>query len=297
MDLKTRIEVVELYFLNGGSSTAALRAYKTKHNLRRDPFTTSTITRLISRFRETGSVADKPRSGRPSQEDERTPVVMIELERLQQSHDFAVASSYSVSHATGIPQSSVHRILRRGLCLYPYRLQANQALSESDKKKRVDFAQLMLSDEIDLESVLWTDESYFSLSGTVTRHNAIIWGSQRPTQSVRTTLHDPKVCVWFGYSARYRLTPYFFSWDSDWRQLHRNAALSCHSTDSEEERIGINHFPTGWSPASFFEDCQKFSVFDFSGREDNRTRILPELAGLLTWPFTSGLLLLGNCEK
>lgn len=210
MDLRTRIEIVELYFSNGSSSTAALRAYKTAHNLRRDPFATTTITRLVSRFRETGSVADKPRSGRPSEEEERTPIVQTELERLQNSHDFAVASSYSVSHGTGIPQSSVQRILRGGLGLYPYRLQTNQALSERDKEKRMRFAQLMLSDEIDLESVLWTDESYFSLTGLVTRHNSIIWGSQRPEQSMSTTMHDIKVCVWFGYSARYRLTPYFF---------------------------------------------------------------------------------------
>ena len=129
MDLRTRIEIVELYFSNGSSSTAALRAYKTVHNLRRDPFATSTITRLISRFRETGSVADKPRSGRPNEDEERMPIVQTELERLQQSHDFSVTSSYAVSHATGIPQSSVQRILRGGLGLYPYRLQSNQIVT------------------------------------------------------------------------------------------------------------------------------------------------------------------------
>lgn len=210
MDLKTRIELVELYFSNGNSPAAALRAYKTKYSLRSDPFTTSAISRLISKFRETGSVADKLRCGRPSEEEERLPVVQNELERLQHSHDLGVASSRSVSKATGIPQTSVHRILRGCLGLYPYRLQRSQALSKHDMEKRIEFAHFMLSQEVDLESVLWTDESYFSLSGTVTRHNSIIWGSQRPEQTVQTNMHAPKVCVWFGYSARYRLTPYFF---------------------------------------------------------------------------------------
>ena len=57
MDLETRIEFVELYFTNGKSASSALRAYKIAHGCHRDPFSVSTISRLIQRFRETGSVA------------------------------------------------------------------------------------------------------------------------------------------------------------------------------------------------------------------------------------------------
>ena len=85
MDLETRIEFLELFLSNGKSTSAALRAYKAAHGCHRDPFSVSTISRLIQRFRETGSVADKPRSGRPSLEDEREATVANELQ-VQQSN-------------------------------------------------------------------------------------------------------------------------------------------------------------------------------------------------------------------
>lgn len=205
-----RIQLLELYFANGESSTATLRCFKTRHKLHDDPCTVSTITRLVARFRETGSVMDKPKSGRSSLEEEREPIVVAELERQQSAHSLGVASSSAVARASGIPQSSVQRILRHRLGLYPYRLQVNQKLSDTDHEKRVVFARLMLSNNIDLENVLWTDESYFSLAGHVVRHNSIIWGSEKPRQTCDSDMHAPKVCVWFGYSARHRLQPFFF---------------------------------------------------------------------------------------
>lgn len=208
MDLQTRIELIELYFENGRSGSATLRAFKTAHNCHRDPFSVSTILRLIERFRETGSVADRPRSGRPSMEGERETTIEEELETQQST--LAAASSRSISRGTGIPKSSVQRILRHRLQLYPYRLQTNQRLTEADMAGRVAFAQFMLSGGVDLESILWTDESYFSLSGHVNRHNCVVWGSEKPREIIERDVHAPKVCVWFGYSAQYRLTPFFF---------------------------------------------------------------------------------------
>ena len=70
MDLKTRIEIIELYYSNRKSSADTLRAYKTMHDLWKDPFKVRTIQRLVQRFQETGSVSDKPKSGRPSLEEE-----------------------------------------------------------------------------------------------------------------------------------------------------------------------------------------------------------------------------------
>lgn len=210
MDLETRIELVELYFSNDKSASAALRAYKVIHGCHRDPFSVSTISRLVQRFRETGSVNDKPKSGRPSLDEDREKIVADELEAQQENPEMGSASCRSISRRTGVPKSSVQRTLRHTMSLYPYRLQTNQVLTTSDKQNRVSFAQFLLSGEIDLESILWTDESYFSMAGHVNRHNAIVWGSEKPRKVIEADIHAPKVCVWFGYSARYRLTPFFF---------------------------------------------------------------------------------------
>ena len=210
MDLETRIEFVELYFTNGKSVSSALRAYKIAHGCHRDPFSVSTISRLIQRFRETGSVADKPRSGRPSLEEDREATIAEELQAQQSNPELGAASCRSISRRTDVPKTSVQRILRQRLCFYPYRLQTNQALSDDDKERRVTFARFLLSGAVDLESILWTDESYFSMAGHVNRHNCIVWGSEKPREVIAEDIHAPKVCVWFGYSAQYRLTPFFF---------------------------------------------------------------------------------------
>ena len=210
MDLKTRIEFVELYYSNRKSPAAALRAYKTAHDLRIDPFNVRTIQRLVQRFEETGSVCDKPKSGRPSLEEERQPIIEDELEVLKQENEFGVASTRIVSSVCGIPKSSVHRILRGKCELYPYKLQRTQQLSNRDKQQRMDFANFILSDPVLLESILWTDESYFSLSGSVCKHNCVIWASEKPKETLAHDMHAPKVCVWFGFSAQYSLTPFFF---------------------------------------------------------------------------------------
>ena len=165
---------------------------------------------MIQRFREIGSVADKPRSGRPSLEEDREATIAEELQAQQSNPELGAASCRSISRRTDVPKTSVQRILRQRLCFYPYRLQTNQALSDDDKERRVTFALFLLSGAVDLESILWTDESYFSMAGHVNRHNCIVWGSEKPREVIAEDIHAPKVCVWFGYSAQYRLTPFFF---------------------------------------------------------------------------------------
>ena len=209
MDTQTRIELLELYFTKK-SASAAIRAYNTAHQVKRDSISVSTVTRLVTRFYETGSVHDKPRSGRPSLEEERKPLIQEELVMQQNQNQFGVASSHSVARGIGIPQSSVQRILRNRLHMYPYKLQTNQQLSGADKDARIEFANLMSSGAIDLDKVLWTDESYFSLTGHVYKSNCTIWGTEKPRPSISIDVHAPKICVWFGFSACYRLTPFFF---------------------------------------------------------------------------------------
>ncbi|GAA37613.2 hypothetical protein CLF_112391 [Clonorchis sinensis] len=115
MDANTLIEIVKLYYSLGESATAALRGYKTKHGLIKDPFTVSTITRLIAKFESTGSVLDLPGKGRKSLSDERTPIVQNAVEQLQSQSTMASSSITQVSQLTGIPGASVHRIMRRHL--------------------------------------------------------------------------------------------------------------------------------------------------------------------------------------
>ena len=66
LDLSMRIEIVQLYYKNGHSATAALRKLKMQRCLRQDPFAVSTVQCLIEKFESTGILVDLPRSSRPS---------------------------------------------------------------------------------------------------------------------------------------------------------------------------------------------------------------------------------------
>ncbi|GAA53813.1 hypothetical protein CLF_111220 [Clonorchis sinensis] len=115
MHVSTRIEIVKLHYSLDESATTALRGYKTKHGLIKDPFTVSTITRLIANFESTGFVLDFPGKGRKSLSDEKAPIVQNAVEQLQFQSTMVSSSITQVSQLTVIPRASVHRIMRRHL--------------------------------------------------------------------------------------------------------------------------------------------------------------------------------------
>ena len=68
MDLVTKIELLECYIRCDKSATNALREFKRRHNMFKDPFSSAIVYKLMEKFYETGTLHDKPRSGRPSLE-------------------------------------------------------------------------------------------------------------------------------------------------------------------------------------------------------------------------------------
>ncbi|GAA48202.1 hypothetical protein CLF_101306 [Clonorchis sinensis] len=147
MNVSKRIEIVKLYDPLGESATAARRGYKTKHGLIGDPFTVSTITRLIAKFESTGSVVDFPGRWRKSLSDERAPIVQNAVEQLQSQSTMTSSSITQVSQLTGVPRASVHRIMRRRLHRYPYHFTLLKNITEEDQEQRVTFANWLLDNE------------------------------------------------------------------------------------------------------------------------------------------------------
>ena len=83
LDLKTRIHLVQLYYQNGWSASAALRRFKTENKLIHDPFSVKTVQRLKNKFEENGVVVDLSRSGRPSPSDDFVQTVQQTLTEVQ----------------------------------------------------------------------------------------------------------------------------------------------------------------------------------------------------------------------
>jgi transposase len=212
IDISTRITLVRLYYENGSSAAAALRAYKTIHHLRADPFCVTSIQRLIKRFEKEGSVLDRPRSGRPSTSDDVVEQVQQVLQYGQASSRMNIFSARAVSRQSGLPKTTVLRALKSRLNMHPYRVRLLQELKETDYQARVDFANWFL-DRMDedgfQERVLWTDEAHFNLDGSLCNKNCVIWSKDNPCTSVTTSLHPQRVTVWCGFTSRFILPPAF----------------------------------------------------------------------------------------
>ena len=168
------------------------------------------IINLVTKFEKPYALHDKPRSGRPSLMEERVATVQDAVDELQAANPHGHASSSHIATATDIPERSVRRILREHLCLFPYHLGTSQAVTEADKKARLDFVNRSSDHDNLIDSILWSDEAYFTLDGCVNKHNCIIWGLEKPQRTLPRHLHSPKVCVWMESSSTCKLQPFFF---------------------------------------------------------------------------------------
>ena len=166
--LDDRVLLIELNLTSNKSVTEAIRKFCTTKRIKKvaEKPSRSTVYALIRKFQMTGNVADLDRSGRPTLQDIRSPVVE---ELVDESH--GRISTSKISRISNISQSSVHRILTNQLKLHPYRIQVVHSLSDRDKENRVTFANEMLNriseDPTLVQNILWTDEAHFCLSAEV----------------------------------------------------------------------------------------------------------------------------------
>jgi hypothetical protein len=61
-----------------------------------------------------------------------------------------------------------------------------------------------------LDSVIFSDESTFHVSGRVNTHNCRIWGSENPRASLEHVRDSPKVNVFCALSKERVYGPFFF---------------------------------------------------------------------------------------
>ena len=117
---------------------------------------TRTLNDWRKRFRETLSVL--PQSSRP-----KTSPTQISEEKKQEvltaMGDGTCSSQRGASNAFGISASSVNRIVK-SLPLKPYKYKMVQELKETDPPKRLQFCNLVLSNQ--LENPRWSDRILFS---------------------------------------------------------------------------------------------------------------------------------------
>ena len=182
MELTMKIDLVRCYYANGNSPTAAIRQLKRERRLIKDPCSCSTVTKLITKFEETGSILNECH-GRPSLEEERETAIEEAL-----ADSGGKISVRRISNATHIPPTSVYRILKSKK-LKPFKIQLLHELKPTDYVQTEEFCQWFLENDDLLPNIFWTDEAYFHLDGGISRHHCRIWSAEKPEEFLMKPLH------------------------------------------------------------------------------------------------------------
>ncbi|CAI9724917.1 uncharacterized protein LOC126412052 [Octopus vulgaris] len=131
MDLskEERIELVLLSGREGWSYRKIAEEFDLRHPYRQPIYFTA-VGKLIKTFKETGSVLDKPRSGRPKTSDETKEAVMAKVSASPKK------SLRRTSTVLGVPKPTIHKMLVEEK-FHRYNLQILHHLNEDDPDRRM----------------------------------------------------------------------------------------------------------------------------------------------------------------
>ena len=208
LSIAERVEIVLIV----GDGHTSLREAANIFNHRHPDYsvTKNTVHNIMTKFKETGSVADSKRSGRPrTATNEENQINTLAV--FQRS---PIKSPQKAADEIGISRSSVLRILKLHK-YHPYICQLIHGLDEEDEFTRMDFCQWGIesleSNTLDHFHICFGDEAIFSLNGHVNRHNCRYYSDQNPNwvQEVHFQ-HDERVMVWAGIIGERVIGPFFF---------------------------------------------------------------------------------------
>ncbi len=204
-------ERIELVLLSGREGWS-YRKIADEFNLRhpdRQPIYFAAVRKLVTKFKETGSVLDKPRSGRPKTSDKTKEVVVAKIAASPRK------SLRRTSMELGVPRSTIHKILVEQK-FHPYKLQILHHLNEDDPDRRMQMCE-WFSDKLDeninftKDLLLFSDEALFYVNGEVNRQNLRYWSPDNPHWMDPSKQQGcQKMMVWCGLWKAHVLGPFFF---------------------------------------------------------------------------------------
>jgi hypothetical protein len=197
--------LVETY-LQCKSYKSTLREFEKRFGRKNKPCT-KTISNLVKKFQETGSVQDLPRK-RISTVLTATMRSKI-MENVKNSPTKSLrkrAQRFGTSHAT------IHRAMKESGLRF-YRGRTAPELKRVDLQKRLTLYNWFLNtlDENSEIEIIFTDKRWFEITGFRNRQNDGQWAFDRPNLVKKRPLHPDRIGVWCGISRKGIFGPIFFS--------------------------------------------------------------------------------------
>lgn len=196
-----RVQLVSMYRSPGATQRSVATEFHKLHP-HRAPVSHTTIGRLIHRFKQTGSVSDHTRSGRPKK------ITGVEASAMVLAKIFSSPnkSARELSRETGVSKTSLLRILNFHR-FHPFRIQRFPSQNEGTADQRMKFCSRMLLHSKD--SILFSGEAAFHLNGHVNTHN-MSYSSDSESREDTMMAHNQSLIVWAGVLEEELVGPYFF---------------------------------------------------------------------------------------
>jgi transposase len=277
---------VEIIFTFGASNEnyhEAERRFNVAHPDR--PVTRKYIRSLVSKFRETGSIKDAPRSGRPSLDEDK------QFEIVAQFVEDPQTSTRSVANICNVSQMSVVRLLKKNK-FHPYKIQLVHELNEDDPDRRLQFCEeiegLIRAHPLFVHNIVFSDECCFFVNGAVNKHNCRYWDSENPhIFRESNTQYPEKLNVWAGILGNHILGPFFINGNLNGEMYLQMLLESIFPAithvimeNADEFDADIVHFQQDGAPPHFHRDVRHFLSTQLRGQWIGRR-------GLIEWPARS----------
>ncbi|KAJ8942970.1 hypothetical protein NQ318_016745 [Aromia moschata] len=141
------------------------------------PVSEYTVSKIEKQFRERGHVRQLKKNRPNKLSDDQNLDVMLMLEENPHTSSRQTASTLNISH------SSILRVLTENQMLL-YKLVLTNELAEDDFDRRILFCEQMMQmiddNTLQIENVLFSDESTFTHHGHVNRQNCRYWSRENP---------------------------------------------------------------------------------------------------------------------
>jgi len=190
---------IKTYYDNGYSTSSIVKALK---NLK---IGERKIYRTIKRLTETGSVADRKRSGRPR--SVRTPELVNKVKcRLWRN---PVQSLRKMASQVYVSPRTLRRIVKEDLGLTSYKKRKVQALTQNQHAARLERSKALLErfGSQDLDMLVFSDEKLFSVEERYNSQNVRIYAASfedipEHMRTVQRFQAEKKIMVWCAVSKK-----------------------------------------------------------------------------------------------
>ncbi|KAJ8943380.1 hypothetical protein NQ318_002613 [Aromia moschata] len=172
-----------------------------------------TVSKIEKQFRERGHVRQLKKNPPNKLSDDQKLDVMLMLEENPHTSSRQTAAALNISH------SPILRVLTENQ-MHPYKLVPTNELPEDDFDRRFLFCELMMQliddNTLQIENILFSDESTFTLLGKHDRErqNCRYWSSENLHWMRELQTQNPeKINVWIGIIGENIIGPFFIDGD------------------------------------------------------------------------------------